>query len=152
MSLQSALNSPSVSSGNIGLEIVGVLVNGVGSLSIPSDILTTLSSVYLSAGTWSLTTQFNVLYQVGTTIYSRQNFLYKDTFVDSNILNGSGFVPSPPVVSTNASYDQENYSTSFTLKEPATIIFSTIINYTGQPIQANNPTQPAYIIKAIKIA
>jgi len=152
MSFQSALNSTSVSSGNVGLEIVGVLINNVENFYIPSNILTTLSSVYLSAGTWSITTQFNVLYQVGTSINSRQNFLYKDTFVDSNILNGSGFVPSPQVVSTNASYDQENNSTSFTLTQPATIIFSTLINYTGPQIQANQTSQPSYIIKAVKIA
>ena len=151
MSFQSALNSPNTSSGKVGLEIIGTLVNGAGSFNIPSDILTTLSSVYLSAGTWAITTQFNVLYQVGTSVYSRQNFLYKDTFADSNILNGSGFVPSPQVVSTNASYDQENNSTSFTLTQPATITFSTIINYTGPNIQANNPTQPGFI-KAVKIA
>jgi hypothetical protein len=75
MSFQSALNSTSVSSGNVGLEIVGVLINNVENFYIPSNILTTLSSVYLSAGTWSITTQFNVLYQVGTSINSRQNFL-----------------------------------------------------------------------------
>jgi len=152
MSFQSALNSTSVSSGNVGLEIVGVLINNFENFYIPSNILTTLSSVYLSAGTWSITTQFNVLYQVGTSINSRQNFLYKDTFVDSNILNGSGFVPSPQVVSTNASYDQENNSTSFTLTQPATIIFSTLINYTGPQIQANQTSQPSYIIKVFKIA